>query len=206
MGFLNNGIVFSLILLSRVDANLNPTLLFWIEWAEVLGIAGFVVQLPFTMYLVRLDFELRWYIVTDRSLRIRAGIWTIREMTMTFANIQQITVEQGPLERVLGISNLRVRTAGGGGMMEGKNAHQATAEPMHVGSFNGLDNAEEIRDLILSRMRLWRDSGLGDPDDITEPSPPTPEESPARRLEKAGLDLWQEARALRECVSSRRDG
>src|SRR5690606_22429643 len=38
-----------------------------IEW---IGLGSFLLQLPFTFLLVRFDYDLRWYIVTDRSLRI----------------------------------------------------------------------------------------------------------------------------------------
>lgn len=41
---------------------------------ELLAWVGYAVQLPVTLALVHLDFELRWYILSDRSLRIREGI------------------------------------------------------------------------------------------------------------------------------------
>src|SRR5256885_3318845 len=65
----------------------------------------------FRFVMVRLDFEKRWYVVTDRSLRIREGVLIVREMTINFANIQNIAISQGPLQRVLGISDLRLETA-----------------------------------------------------------------------------------------------
>jgi hypothetical protein len=78
---------------------------------EMLAIAGFVVQLPFTFLMLYLDYDYRWYILTDRSLRIREGLMRIDERTMTFSNIQNVTVRQGPLQRLLGISDLEVSTA-----------------------------------------------------------------------------------------------
>src|SRR5690348_17172143 len=75
----------------------------------------FLAQLPLTFFALRLGYEMRWYIVTDRSLRIRSGVWSVEELTMTFANIQQISVQQGPLQRVLGIADVQVVSAGGGG-------------------------------------------------------------------------------------------
>ena len=63
--------------------------------------------------LVKLDFEKRWYLVTDRSLRLREGIVHVNEMTITFANIQNISISQGPIQRALKIADLRVDTAGG---------------------------------------------------------------------------------------------
>ncbi len=191
------GALVGLHFLGQWTANMNPTVAFWIRLAEWVGLAGVVVQAPFTLVLVRFDYEMRWYIVTDRSLRIRTGIWDIREMTMTFANIQQITVQQGPLQRMLGIADVLVRTAGGGSGGS-ENGHQkGEHELMHLGFFHGVDNAGEIRDLIQERMRRLRDGGLGDPDD--EESAPTP---PARsdlgdRLNAAILEFAREAHSLR---------
>ena len=66
----------------------------------------FVLQLAISYFSLRLNYEMRWYKVTDRSLRIRTGVWNVSEMTMTFDNIQNITVTQGPLERLFGISDV----------------------------------------------------------------------------------------------------
>jgi len=134
---------------------------------EVTGIGFFLIQLPLSFLMVRLDYRYRWYMTTDTSLRIREGITTVRERTMTFANIQNLSLKQGPFQRLFGISDLQVRTAGGGGAEsseESKKGH-SEADNMHLGYFRGVDNAEEIRDLILAQMRGMRDSGLGDPDE-----------------------------------------
>ena len=40
--------------------------------------------------LVTLDYRYRWYVVTDRSLRIREGLWRIQERTMTHATTHAI--------------------------------------------------------------------------------------------------------------------
>jgi hypothetical protein len=130
------------------------------------GILLYLLQLPITFALVRLEYEQRWYIVTDRSLRIRSGLLALRESTMSFANVQQVTVSQGPLQRLLGIADVQVRSAGGGGSSEhGKGSPD---ESMHIGIFHGVENAIEIRDLILERLRRFRATGLGDPDDHRE--------------------------------------
>jgi membrane protein YdbS with pleckstrin-like domain len=121
---------------------------------------------------IRLDYEFRWYKTTDRSLRIREGVWLVREMTMTYANIQDISVSQGPLQRLFGIADLKVVTAGGGGGEA--HQHQGTLFDMHTGYFRGVDNAPEIRDLMLERLRRLRDAGLGDLDDAGEASSTSP--------------------------------
>ncbi|HUF64147.1 MAG TPA: PH domain-containing protein [Verrucomicrobiales bacterium] len=111
------------------------------------------------------DYENRYYIVTDRSLRIREGVFVIREMTVTFANIQNISVSQGPVQRALGLADLRVDTAGGGGATQ---QQQHTLMSLHTAWFRGVADAGRIRDVIQERLRLRRDSGLGDADDDAE--------------------------------------
>jgi len=82
---------------------------------------------------------------------------------MSFANIQNLGVKQGPLQRLLGISDLEVKSAGGG---ESKSSEaKKKGESLHTGYFHGVDNAEEIKGLVLERLRRLRDSGLGDPEE-----------------------------------------
>jgi membrane protein YdbS with pleckstrin-like domain len=167
---------------------------------EVLGASFFVAQAVGTYFLLRLHYELRWYKVTDRSLRIRAGVVFVNEMTMTFANVQNITVTQGPLERLFGISDVRVDTAGGGGDagLHGKGG--GLGGNLHVGVFRGVDDAEMIRDLMLERLRRVRDTGLGDPDE-THATAGAPAQAKALGADAGVLSLLaafrDEARALR---------
>jgi len=143
----------------------------WFFYVEALGIIALVIQMPVTYTIVRLDYEMRWYIVTDRSIRIREGVASVREMTMTFANVQNLAIEQGPVQRLLKISDLRVRTAGGGGGEHSDEELEKLAGSLHIGYLRGVDNAREIRDTILSRLRQLKDSGLGDPDDRAAATP-----------------------------------
>jgi hypothetical protein len=173
-----------------------------LEWG---GIALFVLQIPVTYALVRLDYELRWYLVTDRSLRIRTGLTTVQEATMSFANLQQVVVTQGPLQRLLGLADVRVQSAGGGG----DSHEQKGGDSLHTGVFHGVDNASEVRDLILERLRVFRETGLGDPDEPAAAPPPlapapagsaAPAPASAATL-AAARELLAEARALRAAVS-----
>ena len=163
---------------------------------EILGLIGFLAQLPVSFWIARLDYELRWYLVTDRSLRLRRGIWTVEELTMTFANIQELSIQQNPWQRFLGIADLKVRSAGGGASGQENQAGQET----HVAYFHGVDNAPEIRDLIQEHLRRHRDTGLGDPEAIEaapEPTPSGPDEAIA-----AAREVLVEVRALRVGVLS----
>ena len=84
---------------------------------------------------------------------------------MTFANIQNIGIEQGPLERFFGIADLKVDTAGGGGAVPGRGGKQQMANSLHSARFRGVDNAEAIKLLMQQRLHGARDAGLGDHDD-----------------------------------------
>jgi membrane protein YdbS with pleckstrin-like domain len=177
-----------------------PPFVMWLVWLfELGGIVLYLVQLPTTFLLARLDFDMRWYMVTDRSLRIRYGIWRVMESTMSFANIQQVMVSQGPLQRLLGLADVRVHSAGGGGADKGE--PRARADDMHMGLFHSVDNAAEVRDLILARLRRFRESGLGDPDEHTQPTGARAPSVPAdREVLAAARELAEEALALRRAL------
>lgn len=123
-----------------------------------MAVVWFVGHSAISYVLMKLDYELRWYKVTDRSLRIREGVWKVKEMTMSFANIQNISLSQGPLQKYFGVADLMVESAGGG-------ASQPGAESLHRGYFRGVDNAEQIRDMMQQRLRALKDGGLGDHED-----------------------------------------
>lgn len=139
----------------------------------------------------RLNYDMRWYVITDRSLLIREGIWVVREITLTFANAQNVRITQGPLQRLFGFSNVAVDTAGGGG---GGGPHGEGAAP-HRAALRGLDNATQVRDLILEHLRRHRTAGLGDPDDHAAASP--------AKLNPAVIEeILAEAKKLRRTLSS----
>lgn len=161
---------------------------------EIFGIAAIAIRFVLGWMLVYLDYELRWYMLSDRAIRIREGIVTVREKTMALANIQNISIKQGPLQRFLGIADVEVKTAGGGGEASQSHKKGSVAEPMHVGYFRGVANAEKLRDLVREGVRRQRDAGLGDPDEMHTPA--VDDDLPA-----AIAELLAEARALRTAVS-----
>jgi membrane protein YdbS with pleckstrin-like domain len=143
-------------------------LLGWIVITVAWPVAGILLALPalalavlpdIVAYIaIHLRYDTTWYLVSNRSLRIRRGIWLLHETTITYENIQNIRVTQGPLQRAFGIGNVLVETAGGGSSAE----HGGAATVMHRGLIEGVDNAHEIRDLILSHLRKTQTAGLGD--------------------------------------------
>ena len=113
---------------------------------------------------LHLRYDTTWYVMSERSLRIRHGIWNIREMTFTFENVQNVSVTQGPLQRYFGIADVVVDTAGGGGPMQGQKG--ANMQSLHTGKLEGVENAAELRDLILSRLKQSKTTGLGDEHEV----------------------------------------
>lgn len=125
-------------------------------------IAVVVFKIAVFYATTRLNYDMRWYVITDRSLLIREGVWIVREITLTFANAQNVRITQGPLQRLFGFSNVEVDTAGGG---SGGGGHHGEGTRPHRAVLRGLDNAVSVRDLILEHLRRHRTAGLGDPDD-----------------------------------------
>jgi membrane protein YdbS with pleckstrin-like domain len=172
---------------------LLPGWAFPLIWVlKIFSFLVYLLQIPITYAVRRLDYEMRWYMVTDRSLRLRYGVWKVSESTMSFANLQQVVVTQGPVQRLLGLADVKVQSAGGGG----SDQHHHQGEDMHLGLFHSVTNAPEIRDLILERLRRFRESGLGDPDEPSLPEAVAPGTAPTDTL-AAARELLAEARALR---------
>lgn len=174
---------------------MNPDT-FWagVQALELFALFVLLVQMPITFFLTQLDYDYRWYMTTDRSLRIREGVAQVQEQTMMLANVQNVAIRQGPIQRWLGISDVEVRSAGGGGGKQKGPEHQVGGPDLHLCYFRGVSNAEEIRDLILDRLRRLRDAGLGDPDDHAV------EAADGNPVDAAQL-LLEEAKALRRCLA-----
>ncbi len=140
----------------------------WLIAMVAAPIVGVIVTGPILLlYLIpvtggylalHLRFDTTWYVLTDRSLRIRRGIWIIRETTITFENVQNVVVQQGPLQRFFGVSNVVVQTAGGGS----KGPHGEDQLGPHAGMMEGLADAARIRDLVMARLTRSKTAGLGD--------------------------------------------
>lgn len=140
----------------------------WVAIVVALPWLGLVLAIPALALIVlpdivayvalHLRYDTTWYVLSDRSLRIRRGIWIIQETTITFENVQNVLVSQGPLQRMFGIADVVVTTAGGAG----HGVAEAGAVASHVGLLEGLANAPAVRDLILQHLRLSKSAGLGD--------------------------------------------
>jgi uncharacterized membrane protein YdbT with pleckstrin-like domain len=113
-------------------------------------------------------------------------VFRIEELTMTYSNIQEIRVTSGPLQHLLGLADVEVQAAGGG-------AGDKYDRGGHTGRFEGLANANAVRDLLQARLRQYRDAGLGDTAHAVAAA--GDDELDAARL------LLSEARALRAAIA-----
>lgn len=161
------------------------------RWGVALAVAIGVAQVlvvGFALVATRVDFELRHYLVGDRSLRVAQGAWKREEVTLSYANIQNLEVTQGPLERLFGFKALTISTAGGDSVAGDGHGH--------VVSLVGLEDADELRGLMLAMLERHRDSGLGD-----QPVK-TPASLELARLEEVRAAAWALRDAAREAHPS----
>ena len=179
--------------LKELPSRVPGDALVWIKLGEAIGLVAFFIQFFWSLLAVRLDYTQRWYMVTDRSLRLRWGVVRIQETTMSFANLQQVSVHQGPLQRLLKIADVEVRSAGGGSGKE----EEGGGDSMHRSLFHAVENAPEIRDLILNRLQHYRQAGLGEPDDREESGTRAEEDESSGDALEAARDVLAETRALR---------
>lgn len=106
---------------------------------------------------IHLRYDTTWYVMSERAMRLRRGVWSITEVTITYENVQNVKVKSGPIQRGFGIKDVIVETAGAGS----GNGEQG-ASVTNQGLIEGVADAEHIRDLIMRRVRASQSTGLGD--------------------------------------------
>ncbi|HEX6085833.1 MAG TPA: PH domain-containing protein [Thermoanaerobaculia bacterium] len=189
--FALGGLLWALYFVRYLQTRNTPSwVILTMQLGEVFGWLAFLFEAIVGWTIVSLDYELRWYMLSDRAIRIREGIVTVREKTIALANVQNISIKQGPLQRALGIADVEVKTAGGGGGASEGESKKPGGEPMHVAYFRGVANAAEIRDLVREGVRMQKTAGLGDPDEVETES-------------DVVAELLREARALRSAAATK---
>ena len=75
---------------------------------------------------------------------------------------------------------------------------------MHIGYFRGIADAEQVRDVMLQRLREAKDSGLGEGDEVQRAAAPAragPGPASSERFVSALQVVVDEARALRRAAA-----
>ncbi|HZD42705.1 MAG TPA: PH domain-containing protein [Methanomicrobiales archaeon] len=97
--------------------------------------------LGFTAFWIPLFYDTMAYQLTETEISWRRGVWFRQTGIVPYTRITNIDIVQGPVMRALGISALRIQTAGYSG--------QAVAELR----LQGIRHPEELRELILGFVR-----------------------------------------------------
>jgi len=122
------------------------------------------------------------YKFDDEGVSAAWGILFHKQVFLTYTRIQDIHVSRGLIERWLGLGTVDIQTASG----------SAAAELSIV----GLEEFEEIRDFLYTRMRGHREQ----PHPKPEAAPPTQTEALAILLQ-----IRDELRDLRQAMARRED-
>jgi hypothetical protein len=83
---------------------------------------------------------------------------TVTEMTITFENVQNVKVRQGPVERRFDIGDVVVETAG---VRAAAGPHGA-ASAANEAVIRGISDLEGMKARILRHVRASKTAGLGD--------------------------------------------
>ncbi|HYW08081.1 MAG TPA: PH domain-containing protein [Longimicrobium sp.] len=161
----------------------SPALLTYYFLFSLLFNVGFLIA------LIPLYFRYRTlqYVVEDEGITMRWGILFRREVSLTYARIQDIHLSSNFVERWLGLAKVQVQTASG----------SAGAEM----TIAGLPRYEELRDFLYARMRGARDPGAA-----RVPASGSVAELAAPGVEElAGIlrEIASEVRALRSALPGR---
>lgn len=160
----------------------------WLPWAGLAAISVWTLAgLAWRFLAIRLELDMLRYTLTDRAVRLRRGVREVRELTISFVNVQNVRFEQGPLQRFCGIGDLVIDVAGGGAVVAGGHP-QAAAASLHEGRLIGVGEPRRLQETVLARVKAARGAGLGD--------------DPSEERAGAGLD----APAARALLAEIRDG
>lgn len=154
---------------------------------------------PFLLVPMYFRYHTLRYRFDDEGVAMSWGILFRREITLTYARIQDIHLTSNVVERWLGLARIQVQTA------SGSSGAEMTIE--------GLPHFEQVRDFLYSRMRGARETGGATSRGATPSSAPA---LPARAVALDGAavaelartlrDVAAEVAALREAVEGRRGG
>lgn len=163
----------------------DPALLrYYAIGSLALGPFFFVVLIPSYFKYHTLRYE-----VEDEGITMRWGILFRKEVSLTYARIQDIHLSSNFLERWLGLAKIQVQTASG----------SSSAEMV----IEGLTDYGAIRDFLYERMRGARDR----PGDSSSPAAlAAPASADMRELTDTLHAVAEELRGVREALGRREAG
>lgn len=161
----------------------DPPLLVYYVLQSIATGPGLIVLLPLRWF----RYHTLRYVFDDEGVTVRWGLLFRREISLTYARIQDIHLVSNLIERWLGLGRVQIQTASG----------QAGAEM----TIEGLRDCEGVRDELYRRMRGARLEPHAAPAPAIAPGAA----APAMGDVAAALDAAvAELRALREELARRR--
>lgn len=115
----------------------------------VAGIVALPVWIPLGWAWARRYFETLECALGERSLAISYGVWFRTEKTIPLEQIQDVSVRHGPLLDWLGLTKLKIETAGQG------------ASQQAAGDLVGVEEPVAFRDRILEQRERLSGRGSG---------------------------------------------
>jgi len=108
----------------------------------------FVVYVILSFLFAKLSWYYWRYELSEDSMRIEKGIIWKKYVSIPYERVQNVEVYRGVLARLLGLSDLRVQTAGYSGRM------------MAEGRLPGLsqEKAEQLREELVQRVKAAKES------------------------------------------------
>lgn len=167
----------------------------------ILTMGAFLTQFVFSFIFTFLSAKSHSYLLTDRSIRIRRGLWLHQHITLSLKNIQQVKYSQNLLQRLWGIGSLEVRTAGGGASAKNKKNDE---DKSHTGELEGLIDPIELRELLNATIKEASSNKASTFVDNKSPRTPTGTDDPA--LNHAVNELLLACKCLRNELSDRTKG
>ncbi len=118
-------------------------------------ISEFLLQLAFAaifatfvfLYYMELKYKGYYYMITDTEIVFRKGIFNTVKTVVPFKEIQNLNISKSLLERALGISNLKIETAGSN-----------TVESEIV--IPGVENEDEVSGMIRKKIEGLKASSI----------------------------------------------
>lgn len=86
---------------------------FFVKWLVLFFSVFTLLYLIFGYILARLTYRYWNYELTERGLRWKYGIFWHKNILIPYQKIQNVEIKRGVLKRLLGLSGLRIQTAGG---------------------------------------------------------------------------------------------
>jgi len=145
--FLLRWVFIFLIIVWFIGGGIMVALIGWVGF-----LIGFIIALILAFIWAKLTYHFYRYELTEEGFRKEFGVIIKKYVTIPYERIQNVNIERNILERIFGLSALKIFTAGSGG--SGRFGSE--------GLLPGLsrNTAEELRNQLVHLSRQTRSQGL----------------------------------------------